>query len=201
MGDDHTGQRRPDRAGYVDADQIEPGGRPQLRSWYELGNGGRPRGQLHRCASAEKEGKGDEQGRRHLPGGGKYGEQDADAEEVNLNCEQQPASIEGIGQYAAREREHHDGQRGGRLHERDECRRIRCIDHQPLRADGLHPGAGPADQNADPQPAEGPTLKRRPSRSLRHPVLVVKYLLGDAAGGYRLGLACVAGRVTPPSLE
>jgi hypothetical protein len=26
-------------------------------------------------------------------------------------------------------------------------------------------------------------------------VLLVKYLLGDAAGGHRLGLACVAGRV------
>jgi hypothetical protein len=42
---------------------------------------------LHRCAGAEQERKGNQQGRRHLPGGGEYSEQDADNKEIDLDCE------------------------------------------------------------------------------------------------------------------
>ncbi len=59
-----------------------------------------PAGQLHRDAGAQREGAGEQQGRRHLPGGGERGDQEADDEEVDLDGEQQPAPIEGVGQDA-----------------------------------------------------------------------------------------------------
>ena len=61
----------------------------------------RPSGQLHGRADAQQEGEGDQQRRRHLPCGGEHSEQNADDEEIDLNREQQPASVEGVGEDSA----------------------------------------------------------------------------------------------------
>ena len=102
MGNDESSQRRPDRTGQVDVDQIQPGRRPQLCPGHQLGDGRLPSGQLNGDAGAQSEGKSEQQGRRHLPDRGKHGEQDADDEEVGLDGEQQPAPIESVGQDSSR---------------------------------------------------------------------------------------------------
>jgi hypothetical protein len=108
---------------------------------------------LYRRAHTKKKSESNQQGGRHLPRCGQHGKQDADEEKVGLDREQQPAPVEGVGQHSTGEREQHDGQRGRRLHQRDERCCVGRVDDEPLRTDGLHPGADPANQHTDPEPA------------------------------------------------
>jgi hypothetical protein len=100
VGDRQPGQHRSDRIGQVDADQVQPGRRPQLRAWHQLGHHGLPCRDLHRRADTQGESESQQQRRRHQPGSGEHPQQQGDDEEIALHRDQQPAPIEGIGQDA-----------------------------------------------------------------------------------------------------
>ena len=109
VGNDQSGQCRSDRAGQVDVDQIHPGRRPQLRPRDQLGDDRSPGGLLHGDAGTQGKREGQQQGGGHLSRGGEDREQDADDQEVGLDGEQQPASVEGVGQDSASQRQQHHG--------------------------------------------------------------------------------------------
>ena len=109
MRDHQPGQCRSDGARQVDVDQIQPGCRPQLRPRHQLGDDRSPGGLLHGDAGTQGKREGQQQGRGHLSRGGEDREQDADDQEVGLDGEQQPASVEGVGEDSASQRQQHHG--------------------------------------------------------------------------------------------
>ena len=149
---------------------------PKLRPRYQLGDVRRPGGQLNRRPDTKQERESDQQGGRHLSERGQHREHDAKDEEVCLDREQQPTPIEGVRQHPTGQREQHDRQCRCRLYQRDEDGGVGRVHQQPLRADGLHPGAGPADQHPDPKPP-----KRALTQRARNPRVQRGRILGQAA--------------------
>ena len=98
---------------------------------------------------------------------GQHGERRAGGGHAGQDRDEQLDPVEDVRQHAAHQREQDGGQRVGGLDERDQDGRVSVVDHQPLGAHGLHPGAHVADQRRDPQRPEQSDTQRRPGRRSR----------------------------------
>ncbi len=165
-GDDDAGRRRTGRTREVDADDLEPGCRAEFVTGNKLGDDGQPRGQLDGRSDAQREGERQQQGGWHLVGGGEYDEGQPDDQEVALDGEHQPAPVERVREDAGRQSQQHHRECVGDLDEGDQRGRVGLVHEQPLRADGLHPGADQAGEDAEPDPAERGVPERRQRRRL-----------------------------------
>ena len=113
-------------------------------------------------SAADHEGEHEQKPWRHLTGEREGGERGAGDRQRALDRDQQPAPVEGIGQDAPDDAEHHVWEHVGGLDERDEDGGVGGVDKEPLGADRLHPGADVADEGREPQPPEDRAPKGGP---------------------------------------
>ena len=164
LGDEQAGDRRADGAGQVDVDRAESRGGRQLLARDHVRHQGLVGGRDQDGAGAQHEGEHQQQGGRHPVRRGQHGERRTGGGHAGQDRDEQPDPVEYVGQHATHQREQDGGQRVGGLDERDQDGRVSVVDHQPLGAHGLHPGAHVADQRRDPQRPEQPDAQRRPGR-------------------------------------
>ena len=152
--DQHTAQRRTDRAGNVERDRIE---RDCLRDFLGrnlLAHRSLPGGRIERRARAHRQSEGQQQERGYPPGIGQRRECSRDGQHAHLRGQHDAAAVVVVGDGACEHAEEHDRHRGGGLHQRNELVRGRKLGHQPGRADRLQRRAEVGKQVGDPDRAE-----------------------------------------------
>ena len=174
LGDQETGEGGTDGSRQIHAHRAERGGRTHPLVRNDVRNERLPGRHAHRLPTPDQEGEGEEHLRRYLAEGSRRGENPAHHEGAQLDPDEEPPAVEGIGEDAGRQGQQQHRQQAGRLHEGDQGRRVGFVDQQPLGADRLHPRADHARQLRQPERPEGHDPERGPSRGRvgRHRVCV-----------------------------
>ena len=162
--DDEARDGRAGRPRHVDADHVEPGRGGDLLPGHQFGDQRLPRRCGHGQAGAGGEDEGEEQSRRHHTQSGEHGQQDRDHDQVRLDDDHHPASVERVGQHTGGQCEQHHRQRHRRLDQRHDRRGVRVVDEQPLGTDHLapHAGAGASPLRATTRRTPGAGAARTP---------------------------------------
>ena len=131
-GDQQAGHRRPDRPGQVHADPAQGRGRRQLGAGHQLGDQGLPGRHGQGLAAAEQEGEGQQQRRGDLTGGGQHGQHGGHDQRARLHGDQQPPTVEHVGEHPGRQGQEEHRRHVGRLDQGDQGLGGRLVDQQPL---------------------------------------------------------------------
>ena len=141
----------------AERDRLRP-----LVGRHQLGLQCLPRRRRPRLARTDGEQQREQCPRRHHPRLRQHRQQQRGGEHPRLRDQQQPPPVDEIADRTRRDREQQHRQRRRRLDQREQRGRARHRQHQPLRADGLHPRADVAGQLRRPQRPERSVTERLP---------------------------------------
>jgi hypothetical protein len=93
---------------------------------------------------------------------GIYGQEHGDEHERDLRLEQQPPTVDRVGERAPDERDAHQGNERAEAEQADRERRVGQLEDLVRDRDEAELAADHGDRLADPEPAEGRRLPQRP---------------------------------------
>ena len=170
--DQHAGQRRPDRAGQVEADAVQRDRLHQVLARHQFRHDRAPGRRGQRGADADGEGQRQQPEGGHGAGEGQRGERGGGEDRPDLRADQEHPPVDDVGQRTAGQRQQEHRHDGRRLHHGDDERLRREAGHQPAGAGVLQPGAQPRHHVGEPQAAEGRIAERKQGGGQAHPRII-----------------------------
>ena len=161
-GNDGARHQRADDARGIHGHAVERHGKRQMVLGHQLGNQRRK----HRPAHGQTDAVGKHQGQQQigceLARQHRQAQQQRHGSHPELGNDEIAAPVQNIGQRAAGQGQQHDGQGGGRLHQRHQHGRCGQRCHQPGGCHIVHPHADIGRHPDQPQHAESGCGQRRP---------------------------------------
>ncbi len=162
--DDRATDGRSETSGDIEPHAVERNRRREIGTRHHLADGGLP-GRTVQCrAATDQEGECQQRKGRDEVEIRRCSQPDRDHEQEKLGRQHDFAPVVIIGDRTGCEREHHDGQRRGGLHQSDHIGRIGDRRHHPGRADGLYQTAEIRSQTGKPHGTKNIVLQRRERR-------------------------------------
>lgn len=128
---DRAADRGPHRARCVEAHQVQRDRPRQGRTRDHVPHRRLPGGVVEGGAAADREGEAQQQPRRQHPSPGAGREPGQDGEHKDLRAQHDDAPVEVVRHRPREQRQHHDRQHGGGLHQSHLLLRARQLRHQP----------------------------------------------------------------------